>query len=443
MADGRREFDVARLAFWAAAFFWMFLFGGVFATNELQPYQMFEDGYRAAKTLVKERLQTRPSVLIERRYAGDGVTRHDPARAHEGLTLMEGWFAEGAELRLVDMAGHVVHRWPADFFRIWPDPRHVFPTKNVPTGPFNYHTQGMWLFPDGSLLVNFAELGTVKMDKCGRVQWTVDRMTHHSITVNPDGSFWVPAKGDVRTVPDGLLLPGLSEEELLESRGWYEDRLLLVRADGQIERKISVLQALFDGGFVPELFDVDLISSLDPTHVNDIEVVTPPLARKIAGVQAGDLLVSIRQMHMLAILDQNTGRIKWHHIGPWLRQHDPDITAQGTIEVFDNGTTELSLDGTPGSSLISLDPATGRTSTLYPLPGQPGFHTKIMGTHQLLPDGNRLITESLAGRVFEIDPTGNIVWEYVKSYDDRYAALIESAIRYDDDYFVVEDWSCS
>ena len=172
-------------------------------------------------------------------------------------------------------------------------------------------------------------------------------------------------------------------------------------------------------------------------------MVTPSLARKIAGVQAGDLLVSIRQMHMLAILDQTTGRIKWHHIGPWLRQHDPDITDQGTIEVFDNGTTEFSLDGTPGSSLISLDPATGRTSTLYPLPGQPGFHTEIMGTHQPLADGNRLITESLAGRVFEIDPKGNIVWEYVKSYDDRYAALIASAIRYDDDYLVAADWSCS
>jgi hypothetical protein len=147
-------------------------------------------------------------------------------------------------------------------------------------------------------------------------------------------------------------------------------------------------------------------------------------------------------MHMLAILDRNTGRIKWHHIGPWVRQHDPDITAQGPIEVFDNGTLELSLDRVPGSRLISLDPATDRTSTIYPRPGQDSFHTEIMGTHQLLANGNRLITESLAGRVFEVDRRGNIVWEYVQPYDDSHAALIESAIRYDQNYLKIRDWRC-
>jgi hypothetical protein len=92
--------------------------------------------------------------------------------------------------------------------------------------------------------------------------------------------------------------------------------------------------------------------------------------------------------------------------------------------------------------VVSLDPATGRTTTLYPMPGQASFHTEIMGTHQLLANGNRLITESLAGRVFEIDEQGNVVWEYIKPYDETHAALIESAIRYDEDYFVVQDWSC-
>jgi Arylsulfotransferase (ASST) len=442
MADRRRTLDLARLAFWVSAAFWVFLLGGVFATHELQPYQMFEDGYRAAKELVSEQLQTRPGLLIERRYDGNGVTRHEPGRAHDGLTLMEGWFATGVELRLVDMAGKVVHRWPADFFEIWPDPAHVIPERNVPAGRFNYHTHGTWLLPDGSAVVNFAELGTVKMDKCGQVQWTVNRMTHHSITPNPDGSFWIPAKGDVRKVPEALLLPGVSEAELLDSPGWYEDRLLLIRGDGTIEREISVLRALFQSGFEDELFDVSLISGSDPTHVNDIEVVTPALARTIDGVEAGDLLISIRQMHMLAILDDATGRIKWHQTGPWVRQHDPDITARGTIEVFDNGTLELSLDRPPGSSVIALDPATGRTRTLYPRPGQDGFHTPIMGSHQLLANGNRLITESLAGRVFEIDRQGDIVWEYVEPFDESYAAMIENATRYDKNYFTVRDWRC-
>lgn len=437
-----QRLDPARIAFWAAGAFWIFLLGGLSATHEWQPYQILEDGYRAARLLVSEQLQTRPTLLEERRYHGHGVIRHEPARAYDGLTLMEGWFAEGPELRLVDMAGKVVHRWRADFFRIWPEPTHVFPEQNIPAGRFNYHTQGIWLFPDGSVVVNFAEIGTAKMDKCGAVLWTIDRMTHHAITPNPDGSFWIPAKGDVRKISDDLFLPNVSQQALMESRGWYEDRLLLVGPDGKVRREISVLQALFDGGFEQELYDVSLISNLDPTHVNDIEVVTPALAARIDGVEAGDLLVSMREMHMLAILDQVTGRIKWHHVGPWVRQHDPDITAQGTIEVFNNGIPELSLNRTRGSSLIALDPATEQTDTIYPLPGQGGFHTEIMGTHQLLPNGNRLITESLAGRVFEVDGDGDVVWEFVQPYDKTHAALIESSNRYARNYFDVQDWNC-
>jgi hypothetical protein len=145
---------------------------------------------------------------------------------------------------------------------------------------------------------------------------------------------------------------------------------------------------------------------------------------------------------MLTILDGRTGAVKWRHRGPWVRQHDPDITEQGLIEVFNNGDENLAVDGIRGSSIISLDPATGETTTIYPRPGQTGFFTRIMGRHQRLPNGNRLITESMPGRVFEIDEAGRVVWEYIKPYDDTHAALIEEAIRYDKEYFTVQDWRC-
>lgn len=435
----------ARLLFWATIALGIFLMGGALAKRGMQPYRLFDDGLLTAKTLIKEMRQTRPDVLIEQQYDGDGVTRHDPALAHDGLTLMQGFFAEGVELRLVDMTGKVVHRWPADFFSIWPSPSHVVPDKNIPTSRYGYHTMGMWALPDGSAVVNFSEKGTVKMDKCGVVQWTIDRMTHHSITPNPDGSYWIPVKGNVRNVPDPLLLPQVTRNKLMNSLGWYEDRLMLVDARGQKKGEISVLQALFDGGFERELYDATIIDHLDPTHVNDIDVVTSILAEKIDGVNAGDLLVSIRNMNMLVIMDRETGRIKWHRIGPWVRQHDPDITSRGTIIVYNNRDMALStsLNRKVGSNLIELDPATGQASILYPKEDQVGFYTRIMGEHQRLPNGNRLIAESMAGRVFEIDDQGNIVWEYIKPYDDTHAAMIETAIRYDNDYFSVQDWSCS
>jgi len=149
---------------------------------------------------------------------------------------------------------------------------------------------------------------------------------------------------------------------------------------------------------------------------------------------------------MLVIIDSVTGRIKWHQTGPWVRQHDPDINDEGIIEVFNNHLdySLLGLSGikTPGSNLISFDPSINISSIIYPQSGEMKFYSSIMGTHQRLPNGNRMITESMAGRVFEIDAQGDVVWEYVKPYDDAYASLIANAIRYDKDYFNVSDWSC-
>ncbi|HEX9706193.1 MAG TPA: arylsulfotransferase family protein, partial [Steroidobacteraceae bacterium] len=437
-----RQLDVSKLAFRLSAVVGLFLLGGVFATLELQPYQVFENGFKAARLFYSEQTQTKPLLVQPLIHEGDGVTVHDAVATFRGLTAMQGLFPEGVELRLVDMAGTVVHRWHADFHAIWPDPSHVFPRTNVPIDALHYHTQGMWLLPDGSVVFNFSMLGTVKLDKCGAVVWKVDRLTHHSITPNFDGSFWIPAKADVRDVPQDLMLQGVSAASLRKSDARYEDRLLLVGADGKVLRELSALRAVFDAGLATELYDMSHSSRGDPTHVNDIEVVTPALAARIDGVEAGDLLISIRQMHMLAILDEQTGALKWRRAGPWIRQHDPDITAQGLIEVFNNGDRHLAVDGVRGSSVISLDPATGGTETVHPRDPSGHFFSDLMGTHQLLPNGNRLITESQAGRIFEIDAEGKIVWEFVEPYDDSDAVLIEKAYRYGDAYFEVRDWSC-
>ena len=437
-----RNYDFSLILFWATALFMAFLLGGAFCTKGWQPYLFFRDGFSTTKALLRQLNQTRPELVKKRRYSGTGVVRYIPERTQAGLTLIQGLFPEGSEIRLIDMTGKLVHRWNIDFFRLWPDPKHIIPAKNIPVDRLHYHSHGMLAYPDGSIVFNVAEKGTAKLNKCGEVQWTVDRMTHHSITLAPDGSLWIPAKGDVRRLPDALLFKTVSRKKLLKSNGWYEDRLLKISADGKIQKDISVLQALFDAGLEQQLFDTLRINPLDPTHVNDIEIVTPVLARKIKGVEEGDLLISIRQMHMLAILDQTTGRVKWYHVGPWVLQHDPDITPQGNIEVFNNRRIYIDPHQKRGSNLMSLDPATNETRVIYPRANGGKFRSSIMGAHQLLANGNRLITESMAGRVFEIDPQGDIVWDYIEPYDQTYGSIIESAIRYDKKFFTVSNWEC-
>ena len=438
MIEKVRNIDWAKVLFMCGIAFALFLTGGVFATKQLQPYQMFEDGFKAAEELVVQELRTRHELIQPIRYAGDGVLRHDAGAAYSGLTLVETLFPHGAEIQLIDMDGRLVNRWPVSFFDIWPDPTHI-PPETIPATHLNYHTQGMWLLPDGSVVFNVANYGTVKMDKCGSVLWTVDRAMHHSITPNPDGSFWILARSDPDAIPDELKLTGVDDSWTDERLVRYEDLLLKIDANGQVLEEISLLKAFFEGEFNYVLHDARLI---DPTHANDIEVVTAALADRLEGVDEGDLLVSVREFHMLVILDQVSGDIKWHQIGPWVRQHDPEITENGIIEVFDNGGEHRPPDQFKGSRIVALDPVTRETQTLYPRPGDETFFSVIMGTHQRLPNGNRLITETTAGRLFEVTSDGRVVWEYVKPYDDTHAGYFPSAIRYAADYFNVTDWSC-
>lgn len=430
-----------------AFIFSIFLVGGLFGKNSWQPFKLLDEGYNNSMLMLRQLNQTHPWLLLKTKYTGDGVTIHQKQHVQPGVTLIQGWFPDGAETRLIDMDGKTIHRWPANFFEIWPNPDHVFPKSEIPVSRFHYNIQGGLLLPDGSIIFNFTNLGTVKLDKCGAVLWKLNRKTHHSVTLNKDGSYWIPAKNDPRKIPEDLLLFGIRKNEI-EKLAHYEDLILLVNSQGQVKKQISVLRALIEAGFEQQLFDIGKIAKFDPTHINDIEVVTQALADKLPAVNQGDLLVSIRQLHTLVVMDAETGKIKWQHRGPWVRQHDPEISKNGLIEVFNNRSeypsfSNSSTNQLPGSHILSLNPATSFTSIIFPNSKKNFFYTDIMGTHQHLENGNRLINESRAGRIFEVNKNGNIVWEYIKPYDDKLASMFTNVIRYDLNYLHANSWSCS
>jgi hypothetical protein len=45
-----------------------------------------------------------------------------------------------------------------------------------------------------------------------------------------------------------------------------------------------------------------------------------------------------------------------------------------------------------------------------------------------LPNGNTLITEGMHGRIFQITPSGHVVWEYLTPYED-YAVAGEPEVK--------------
>jgi hypothetical protein len=122
------------------------------------------------------------------------------------------------------------------------------------------------------------------------------------------------------------------------------------------------------------------------------------------------VLLSFREISTIAILDVDRREIVWATLGPWLRQHDPDLLPSGNLLLFDN-------QGNPGpggvTRVIELDPATQQIVWSYAGSEEHPFESAVRSSQQRLPNGNTLITESDGGRLFEVTPAGEVVWSYV------------------------------
>ena len=84
------------------------------------------------------------------------------------------------------------------------------------------------------------------------------------------------------------------------------------------------------------------------------------------------------------------------------------------------------------SRLLEIDPLSGRTLWSYEVPDDPkAFFSYFSGSNQRFENGNTLVTESDAGRAFEIDRHGALVWEYRTLFrvlhegEERVASLFE------------------
>ncbi len=420
--------------------------GGILGALGAQPFTMLADGAKASVMLVREQFQERPHILGPLVYEDSGLVSSDKDAMEPGHTLVQGIFADGKQVRLLDAEGQELHRWTADFFAIWPDADEVFPATQVPKSPLHYFIQGMEPLEDGSIILNFGQLGAARLDACSNLVWRSDRPTHHSVTPTMDGNYWIPGVIAPEDTPEKYLPTGMSAADIIALSGdsmskSYNNSALLVDPQGNVLKEFSVVAAVYEAELDHALYASLTDVPADPVHLNDIEEVTPALAARIDGVEAGDILVSLREMHMLAILDKDDGHLKWHQQGPWVRQHDPDITPDGLIEIFDNRAQMVGRHVT-GSRILRFDPATGETTTVNPVGEADRFNSFIVGTHQALPNGNRLIAESIAGRVFEVTPDGAIAWDYRQAYDDEAAALFADARRIPADYFAKEALTC-
>ncbi|MEZ5291002.1 MAG: arylsulfotransferase family protein [Vicinamibacterales bacterium] len=443
MTPGRR--DWSKIAFIVSAFLMAFGYGFVVGAQNVFPYSIVHFAIDSVRQLRTWRSQfgVRPDAYLQRaRYPGAGVTRDVDGRVSPGLTLLIGFFGSTNEARLIRADGRVVRRWPLSFSALFPDPTHVLPESDRPKSDWNVDPHDGLALHDGSIVFNFENLGVAKLDRCGGVAWTLPRMAHHVISPNDDGTFWI---GGRRYVEGESPYPHIKTPFL-------DETAMRVSADGQVLQELSVLKALLLGA--PGLYFGGLSNQVprgETLHLNDIDELPASLAARFPQFQAGDLLLSMRDLSLLMVLRPSTEEVVWRRVGRWIRQHDPDFLPNGHISIFSNNPMAAAegpahVDQWPdplgSSTILDLDPVTGVTSLVYGRGSGQAFYTAFRGKHERLPNGDLLVVESNAGHVFEVDQEGALVWEYVNRYDETNTAVVYQAHRYADDYFTVSDWTC-
>ena len=425
-----RELRVARFAFVGSCVFFAFLGGFALSHFHWGPYAFFDealDEARAAVHPAKGHHHEHPAKhdfegavawnAAEEKLADAGAGRGDDVVLLTSYWPEHGW---KPGIRVIDRGGRVLHSRPVDVPAIWPTPPATAFTHPTVHDAEPY-VHGTWLFPDGDALLNVEYLGLARLDPRGDVVWKLDRQTHHAIHRCDDGNFWVCEARWVTAQDEALhRFPGLVPP-------FVEDRVIEVSPHGDVLKEISVLELLFASEYRNLLWRAAAelpIRRPDPLHLNDVEQLPAAMASRYPTLAAGDLMVSLCFVNAVLVFDPVTLHVKWVATLPLLRQHDPDFLGDGWISVFDNNT-----DGSPdgsilgGSSLLAFEPATGAMRTIYP-PQQPAsaherrFYSEYGGKAQLLPDGDWLLTEATAGRVFEVDPSGRTVWEWAPPRHD-------------------------
>ena len=366
--------------------------------------------------------------LRRRTLEGDGVVVSVPDKMQPGPTFMSGLFGDVLGFRLVAEDGELLHQWPINFFEIAPE---------LMDHQFHALIHGTVIFPNGDIVANLDGRGMVRFDKCGEIIWRNASTAHHSIDMDDAGTLWAPTGGIERTDPRFIALPSVFDR--------------LVRTDAQTGEVLETL----------DLFDIMLASDLisiaphvreelhDVTHLNDVEVLDADMADAFPMFNAGDMVMSMRNIHTIWVVDGETHKIKWWFAGPLRGQHDPDFQPDGTITVFDNRGREASAetitdpDRAVGSRILRIDPKTNAYEAVFQSSDDLLFATTFRGKHEMLANGNILVAETDRGRAMEVTAAGELVWSYVNSYDAERVGWIMRADRLDPSYAEIDWGSCS
>ena len=411
-------------SFLFSALFIAFVVGFIAREFKLFPYQVYAEAIKGFEKIRNSGSQRLPWYYTRAKQPLLNVNNNS-GEINPGLTLVT---RIGVERQLsadiIDLQGNIIHQWKVDWFKLWPDAKHI-PEKDMPREQPGTHIHGAVVMKNGDLIFNFENKGLIRLNRNSEVVWRLPYMTHHSIHRHDDGNLWVSGRKNHNQRISRL--PHLYPP-------FYEDTILIVSPEGKILKEWNVADILQNNGHTGLLYlgtlnndSTALRGKTDIFHLNDVEPFSHRF--KEGFFTQGDVLVSLRNINTVFVFNSETDKIKYMSIGQFVRQHDPDFIDGNTFSVFDNNNNNTIKRESRQSRIVVVSAKDNIHEVYFAGSTENPFFTHIMGKHQWLPNKNLLITDSISGRAFEVNQEKEIIWQYINYVDEGVVGIVEQVDR--------------
>ena len=359
------------------------------------------------------------SALAYPTVVGEGMTISKPG-AQPGYVIFA---APDGAVYAVDARGQVARKWTS------PEPgTELGYTRPLPDGNLLGRLQKR--AADGSL----AETGGAdifEMTQAGRVVWKYSdatRMLHHDQERASDGTTLIACSKEIR-------VPAISKSSL------KDDCAIVVDRSGKIVWEWQTADHFDELGLTPEARTMiaagrEVKGGWDWAHVNAASPIPPGTGLNDPRFRPGNVMISFRNLNIIVVVDRDSKKIVWQD-NITIGQHNvhmipPGVPGTGHVLVFDNGGIPPNANpqrafARANSRVLEIDPLGGTIAWEYTAEksGRPiwTFFSQFISSAQRQPNGNTLICEGANGRIFEVTPAGDIVWEYVNPFANTSAGI--------------------
>ena len=418
------------LLFMAALMLAAFAGGLCVAQYKVFPYAHLSSAKKTFVSLVEVNLpppsdqnfvDVPPDQAAARRFEFIGSDRlTDPILVPGGRGHFREYCPDHVGCLAVEYAGRgeVRHAWPyrPDELERWmgkEDFTADFPYEHAPGFSFtkfkHVRVESVSQYANGDLLAVFHfdrthpyGGGTARIDRTGKPVWYRPDYSHHRPHLTDGEVALVPGMRRGRPI-DTRIIPGQRGARITMScPEWRHDLVNVIDPAGRLPQEISVFDAVLESPYALLLLHVD---PCNPTHVNSVHPLREDAAG--AGLEPGDLVVSIRNLHAFAVLDRETHRLKRMVRGGFMMQHSV-LHFEGSRFLMLDNQGGRTADGSLGiSRLLMVDAASGEETTIFPNHRTPG-HLRELFTYEsggvaISPDRRRaLATFAAEGKAVEV-----------------------------------------